>query len=44
MIKLRLLLGKNPPDEISVNDKLNESNILNPLNDSNINITAVNMI
>ena len=44
MIKPRLLLGKNPPDEISVNDILNESNILNPDNDSKINITSVNII
>ena len=44
MIKLRLLLGKNPPDEISVNDILNESNILNPDSDSKINITSVNII
>ena len=44
MIKLRLLSGKNPPDEISVNDKLNESNILNPDSDRSVNITTVNMI
>ena len=43
MIKLRLLSGKKPPDEISVNDRLNESNILTPDNDSKINITTVNM-
>ena len=43
MIKLRLLSGKKPPDEISVKDKLNESNILTPDNDSKINITTVNM-
>ena len=43
MIKLRLLSGKKPPDEISVNDRLNESNILTPVNDSIINITTVNI-
>ena len=43
MIKLRLLSGKNPPDEISVNDRLNESNTLIPENDSKINITNVNI-
>ena len=43
MIKLRLLSGKKPPDEISVNDRLNESNILIPENDSRINITNVNI-
>ena len=43
MIKLRLLSGKKPPDEISVKDRLNESNILTPDNDSKINITTVNM-
>ena len=43
MIKLRLLSGKKPPDEISVNDRLNESNILTPDNDNKINITTVNM-
>ena len=43
MIKLRLLSGKKPPDEISVKDKLNESNILIPDSDSKINITAVNI-
>ena len=43
MIKLRLLSGKKPPDEISVKDKLNESNILTPDNDSKINIATVNM-
>ena len=42
MIKLRLLSGKKPPDEISVKDRLNESNILIPENDSKINITNVN--
>ena len=43
IIKLRLLSGKKPPDEISVNERLNESNILTPENDSNINITTVNI-
>ena len=43
IIKLRLLSGKNPPDEISVKDKLKESNILIPDIDSSINITTVNM-
>ena len=43
MIKLRLLSGKKPPDEISVSDKLNESNILIPDIDKNMNITAVNI-
>ena len=43
MIKLRLLSGKKPPDEISVKDRLNESNILTPDIDSKINIIAVSM-
>ena len=43
IIKLRLLSGKKPPDEISVKDKLNELNILIPDNDSKINITTVNI-
>ena len=43
MIKLRLLSGRKPPDEISVNDRLNESNILTPDNDSKMNITTVNI-
>ncbi len=43
IIKLRLLSGKKPPDEISVKDRLNESNILTPDNDSKINITTVNI-
>ena len=43
MIKLRLLSGKKPPDEINVNDRLNESNILTPDNDSKININTVNI-
>ena len=44
MIKLRLLSGKKPPDEISVNDRLNELNTLIPENDSKVNITNVNTI
>ncbi len=43
MIKLRSLSGKKPPDEINVNDRLKESNILTPENDSKINITNVNI-
>ena len=43
MIKLRLLSGKKPPDEICVNDRLNESNILTPDDDNKINITAVSI-
>ena len=43
MIKLRLLSGKKPPDEISVNDKLNESNILTPDIDNIKKITTVNI-
>ena len=43
MIKLRLLSGKKPPDEISVSDRLNESNILTPDIERNTNITAVNI-
>ena len=43
MIKLRLLSGKKPPDEINVSDRLNESNILTPDSESSINITTVNM-
>ena len=43
MIKLRLLSGKKPPDEINVNDRLNESNILIPEIDRNINIIAVSI-
>ena len=42
-IKLRLLSGKKPPDEISVRDKLNESNILTPDIESSANITIVNI-
>ena len=41
MIKLRLLSGKKPPDEISVRDKLNELNILTPDAESSTNITNV---
>ena len=44
IIKLRLLSGKKPPEEINVRDRLNESNILNPDSDSKINITSVNII
>ena len=40
-IKLRLLSGKKPPEEMSVRDRLNESNILTPQIESNMNITAV---
>ena len=43
MIRLRLLSGKNPPDEINVNDKLNESNILTPDKDNNKKIIIVSM-
>ena len=43
IIKLRLLSGKKPPDEISVNDRLKESNILIPEIDSNKNIITVNI-
>ena len=42
MINSRLLSGKKPPDEISVSDKLNESNILIPDIESSTNITTVN--
>ena len=42
-IKLRLLSGKKPPDEISVNDKLKESNILIPEIDNNTNIVMVSI-
>ena len=41
--KLKLLSGKKPPDEISVKDKLKESNILTPEIDSNVNIAMVNI-
>ena len=43
MIKLRLLSGKKPPDEISVRDKLKESNILIPEIDSNKKIITVSI-
>ena len=43
MINSRLLSGKKPPDEISVSDKLNESNILTPDIESSVNITTVNI-
>ena len=43
IIKPRLLSGKNPPDEISVRDKLNESNILTPDIERSANITNVNI-
>ena len=43
IIKLRLLSGKKPPDEISVKDRLKESNILIPEIDSNKNITMVSI-
>ena len=44
IIKLRLLSGKKPPDEINVKDRLKESNILIPEIDSNKNITIVSII
>tara|TARA_Y200000002_G_C22384849_1_gene538868 strand:+ start:374 stop:490 length:117 start_codon:yes stop_codon:yes gene_type:complete len=37
------LSGKNPPEEIRVRDKLKESNIRTPENDSNINIAMVSI-
>ena len=43
IIKLRSLSGKKPPDEISVKDRLKESNILTPEIDSNMNIIMVSM-
>ena len=43
IIKLRLLSGKKPPDEIKVSDRLNESNILIPVRDKNKNIIIVNI-
>ena len=43
IIKLKLLSGKKPPDEISVKDKLKESNILTPEIDNNKNITIVSI-
>ena len=42
-IKLRLLSGKKPPDEIKVKDRLNESKVLTPDNESSVNITTVNI-
>ena len=44
MIKLKLLSGKKPPDEINVNDRLNESNILIPVSDKKKNIIIVNIM
>ena len=41
MIKLRLLSGKKPPDEISVKDRLKESKILTPEVDNKMNIKVV---
>ena len=43
IIKLRLLSGKKPPDEINVKDRLKESNILTPEIDSNRNIKIVSI-
>ena len=43
IIKLRLLSGKKPPDEINVKDRLKESNILIPEIDSNRNIIIVSI-
>ena len=43
MIKLRLLSGKKPPDEINVRDRLNESDILIPVSDKIKNIIIVNI-
>ena len=40
-IKLRLLSGKKPPDEISVKDRLKESKILTPEIDNKMNIKVV---
>ena len=42
-IKLRLLSGKKPPEEINVHDKLNESNILTPDIDNIKKMTTVNI-
>ena len=42
-IKLRLLSGKKPPEEINVKDRLKESNILIPEIDNNKNITIVSI-
>ena len=44
IIKLRLLSGKKPPEEINVRDRLNESNILIPVIDKNKNIIIVNIM
>ena len=41
IIKLRLLSGKKPPDEISVKDRLKESKILTPEVDNKMNIKVV---
>ena len=41
IIKLRLLSGKKPPDDINVKDRLKESNILIPEIESNINMITV---
>ena len=43
MIKLRSLSGRKPPDEIKVKDRLNESKVLTPDNESSVNITTVNI-
>ena len=43
IIKLKSLSVKKPPDEISVKDKLKESNILTPEIDNNKNITIVSI-
>ncbi len=43
IIKLRLLSGKKPPDEINVRDKLNESKVLIPVSDKNKNIIIVSI-
>ncbi len=43
IIKLRLLSGKKPPDEINVKDRLKESKILTPEIDSNRNIKIVSI-
>ena len=43
IIKLRLLSGKKPPEEINVKDRLKESNILIPEIDNSKNITIVSI-
>ena len=43
IIKPRLLSGKKPPEEISVKDRLKESNILTPEIDSSTNIIVVSI-